>query len=80
MTETTMTEEQTQKRDFVAGLNDLFAEHDPSRYDHLLAGGFRYVVEGADEWVIGPDGRDRCCVTGDSLTAIVEDMAAAEMF
>lgn len=75
-----LTAEQQHKKEFVSDLNSLFVIHGDGRYDDMRKQGLRFVVDrSGEEFVVnGPEGtRKRVCVTGDSLKAMLSDMARA---
>ena len=68
-----MTAEQRQKARFVGDLNLALFENGIERYEYLNETPLTYEVIGSEEFV--RCGKVRVCVTGDSLAAIMSDVA-----
>lgn len=73
-----MTEEQKSKDAFVSMLGAALVSCGDGRYDFLDETPLEYVVDGAEEFVCC--GGRRACVTGDSLTALMGDLADSGIF
>lgn len=68
-----MTAEQREKARFVGDLNLALFENGGDRYKNLAEAPLVYEVIGGEEFV--RCGIERACVTGDSLVAIMFDIA-----
>lgn len=66
------------KEKFVNALNDALIACGGGRYDQLKAAPLAYVRERGEEYVVSGD--RRACVTGDSLIALMLDVAGSEVF
>ncbi|WP_337492237.1 hypothetical protein [Slackia isoflavoniconvertens] len=66
------------KKEFVNALNAALIACGGGRYDRLETAPLAYVREGCEEYVVSGD--RRACVTGDSLTALMKDVAGSEIF
>lgn len=69
-----LTEEQQNKAKFVDCLNAALLSAGEGRYGYLADTPLTYAVVGSGEFVTC--GTKRACVTGDSLTALMTDVAS----
>ena len=72
-----MTDEQKSKAAFVDALNSALISCGDGRYDFLRENPLAYEVVGPEEYV--RSGGSAACVTGDSLKALMADLAESSV-